>query len=64
MTGLKGAYSLPLFPREDTQLPAPGPHTLGELSPIVPRYLYVCVCVCVFFNPVLTVQSLLYLYPV
>ena len=50
MTGLKGAYSLPLFPREDTQLLAPGLNTLGEPTPIVPHYLYVCVCVCVFLS--------------
>ena len=51
-TRLKGAYSLPLFPREDNQLLTPGPYTLGELSLIVPHYLYVCVCVS---NPVYTV---------
>ena len=54
VTRLKGAYTLPLFPREDNQLPAPGPYTLGELTLIVPRYLCVCMCVCVF-NPVCTV---------
>ena len=54
MTRLKGAYSLPLFPREDNQLLTPGPYMLGELTPIVPRYFCVCMCVCVF-NPVLTV---------
>ena len=46
-TRLKGAYSLPLFPREDNQLLTPGLTTLGELTPIVPHCLYVCVCVCV-----------------
>ena len=57
MTGFKGAYSLPLFPREANQLLTPGLYTLGELTPIVPRYLYVCVsmCVCVSNHPVCTV---------
>ena len=30
-------YTLPLFPREDNQLLAPGLYTLGELTLIVPR---------------------------
>ena len=47
MTSFKGAYSLPSFPREATQLLAPGPNTLGELTPIVLHYLWVCMCVCV-----------------
>ena len=55
MTGFKGAYSLPLFPREDNQLLTPGPYTLGELTPIVPHYL--CVCVRVFY-------PVCFLYPV
>ena len=37
VTRFKGAQRLPLFPREDTQLPAPGLHTLCQLTPIVPR---------------------------
>ena len=51
MTRLKGAYTLPLFPREDNQLLTPGLYTLGELTPIVPHYLRVCVCVRVCLQP-------------
>jgi len=51
VTSFKGAYSLPSFPREATQLLAPGPNTFGELSPIVPRYLCVCVRVSLFLYP-------------
>ena len=61
VTGLTGEYSLPLFPREATQLLAPGLHTLGELSPIVLHYLCVCMCVRVFY--LYPVQSLHYRFP-
>ena len=49
MNRLKGAYSLPSFLEEATQLLAPGLETFREFAPIVLRYLRVCVLV---LNPV------------